>query len=357
LLKKWRDFVINWLPVAMAGYACCALIAVLTGNHPNDLIVTIFSGAWGSAASAAATLNKVPPLLLTGLAVSIAFRVGLLNIGCEGQLTLGALATALAAQNDWGLPFPLQLFLSLACGALVGALWAAPAIWLRHRRGVHEVISTLLLNYLAIYLADYLARGPFGDGSAMGRTAEISPAAVMSPLFSVGPTGLSPAPLLALVLAFMAWIWFKRTVWGFEARTVGVNPEAAAGAGIPVRTWQWRLFLTSGALAGLAGGIEIVAVLERYYAAFSPGYGYDGITVAFLAAANPGWLWGSALLLASLRATDKWLQLALGVSPNAVFVIEAVLLLTVACQAALGAWMEQALDRAAAVFRTETGPS
>lgn len=352
-----RELIQNGLPLVAVGTACCVLLALVTGNRPVDLILTVVGGAWGSAESAMATLSKTPPLLLTGLAVSLAYRVGLLNIGGEGQLTLGALTTALVARSDWGLPGGFGLLPSLVCGAAAGALWAAPAMWLRQHRGVHEVISTLLLNYLALHLADYLVRGPLGDGSAMGRSAEIAPAAVIQPWFGSAVGGLGPAPLMALLLALGAWFWLERTVWGFEARAVGTNRQAAAAAGIAVSGWQWRLFLMSGALAGLAGGIEVAAVHHRFYAAFSPGYGYDGITVAFLAGADPAWLWAGALLLAGLRATDKWLQLALGISPNAIFVIEAVLLLTVACRTALAAGLERGFGRIAARLRSAGGGS
>lgn len=346
-MKKGRHLVSIWLPVLTIGYGCCVLLAVLSGNAPADLITAIADGAWGGAESSAATLAKVPPLLLTGLAVSLAYQVGLLNIGCEGQLTLGALTTTVMAQADPGWPGWLWIPCCLLGGVATGALWAAPAMWLRQGRGVHEVISTLLLNYVAIYLADYLVRGPLGDGSGMARSAEIASASVWHPVAEAGTVGWSTAPLVALLVSLLAWAWLRWTPAGYEARAVGANAEAAAGVGIAVETWRWRLFLVSGGLAGLAGGIEIVSVHHRFYATFSPGYGFDGITVAFLAAANPGWLWAGSLLIASLRATDKWLQLALGISPNAVFVMEAVLLLAIACQGALGAWLDRLLQRLA----------
>jgi ABC-type uncharacterized transport system permease subunit len=229
--------------------------------------------------------------------------------------------------------------LSVLVGALAGALWAYPAVWLRQRRNVHEVIGTLLLNYVAVYLAEYLVRGPLGDGSAMGRSPVIPAGAVWQPIFQSGAGELTLAPFVVVALSLIVQVWFSRTVWGFEATATGSNLQAAARAGVAVELWRKRLFVASGALAGLAGALEVVAVHHRFYAAFSPGYGFDGITVAFLVGASPGWLWVSSVLLASLRAADKWLQLALGISPNVVWIIIAVLLLAVTSQTGWKTWM------------------
>jgi simple sugar transport system permease protein len=191
------------------------------------------------------------------------------------------------------------------------------------------------MNYVAIYIADYLVLGPLGDGTAMGRTPPMPAGATWQPLLKIGAIGLTAAPLLAVILSLLAQLWLSKTCWGYEVTAVGDNPAAARSSGIPVERWQRRLFILSGALAGLAGALEVSAVHHRFYNAFSPGYGFDGITAAFLVNAAPGWLWLSALMLASLRAADKWLQLSLGVSPNAILIIQAVMLLSVACQGGL----------------------
>lgn len=322
------------------------LLALITGiglgvvvlHDPLTMILAIWQGAWGSIESAAATLTKTTPLLLTGLAVAIAHRTGLLNIGCEGQLTLGALAAASVAIGGARLPSLILLPVAVASGALVGAIWAWPAVWLRQHRGVHEVISTLLLNYVAIYVAEYLVRGPLGDGSAMGRTPAVPEQAILPPLVEFGTLGITAAPIAALLLALLAQAWFSWSIWGFEATAVGSNSLAAERAGINADRWRTRLFVISGGLAGLAGAVEVLAVHHRFYAAFSPGYGFDGITVAFLVKGSPGWLWLSSLLLATLRSADKWLQLALGISPNVILILVAMLLLAVSCQGGWG-WL------------------
>jgi len=131
-----------------------------------------------------------------------------------------------------------------------------------------------------------------------------------------GSLSLTPGPLFAVLLCFAAYLWLSKTVWGFEARCVGANPEAALNAGIAASKWQARMFMLSGALAGLAGAIEVVAVHHRFYRSFSPGYGFDGLTAAFLTNCSPEWLWLSVLFIASLRSADKYLQIGLNVSPN-----------------------------------------
>ncbi len=323
------------LPLVFAlgiGAIFCALASAVSGNEPLAIISAIAEGAWGNQSAAANTLARLTPLLLTGLAVSFAYHAGLLNIGCEGQLILGALASAVFAVKAAALPAVLLIPSTVAVGAAAGALWALPAILLKQKRGVHEVIATLLMNYIAINIADYLVRGPLGDGSAMARTPMLPMDAVWPLLWRTGTQGLTAAPVVALLLCLAARTWLSRTVWGFELAAVGSNPTAAATAGVSVDAWRARAFVLSGALAGLAGALEVVAVHHRFYAAFSPGYGFDGITVSFLVDNSPGRLWLGALLLASLRSADKWLQLTLGISPNAILVLEAVLLLTVVCR-------------------------
>lgn len=320
-------------------------LAAAVGAGPVDLIGTIWEGAWGSTESAVNTLAKTTPLLLTGLAVALAYRSGLLNVGCEGQLTLGALVCTTFARIAEPLPPFLLLPLTLVAGGVAGGLWSYPAVVLRQKRGVHEVISTLLLNYLAIALCGYLVDGPLGDGSAMGRTPPIPAGAEMPEFLHSGSLYLTPGPFLALFLCFAGYLWLSRTVGGFETRSVGANFEAALNAGIDAPARQRRIFILSGALAGIAGAIEIAAVHHRFYRSFSPGYGFDGLTAAFLANASPEWLWLSTLFLASLRSADKWLQIGLNVSPNFIWVVQAILLLAVASKSRIGSGLRRILQR------------
>jgi len=333
-----------------AGALICMGLALAAGVGPLDLLRTIRMGSWGSTEAVINTLAKMSPLLLAGLAVALAYRVGLLNIGCEGQLTIGALASASFAVAASPLPPFVLLPLTLAVGAVSGGLWALAPVLLRQRRGVHEVVSTLLLNYMAIYLCSYLVSGPLGDGTAMGRTPLIPPGAEMPEILRSGSLFLTPAPLIALAFCFAAYVWLSKTVWGFEAGAAGSNFDAAGNAGIDASRWQVMIFVTSGALAGLAGAFEVCAVHHRFYRSFSPGYGFDGVTAAFLANGSPEWLWLSAFFLGSLRSSDKWLQIGLGLSPNFILIVQAVLLLSVACQGRI----RPALEKIFASIRART---
>jgi len=333
-----RRLSAGFLTAPAAGLLICMGLALAAGAGPIDLIRTIWSGSWGSAEAAINTLTKMTPLLCTGLAVALAYRAGLLNIGCEGQLTVGALVSACFAVAGSRLPGFLLLPLTLVCGAAAGGLWALPAILLRQWRGVHEVISALLLNYMAIHLCSYLVSGPFGDGTAMGRTPPIPAWAQMPEVWRSGSLFFTLAPLIALLLCFGAWLWLSKTLWGFEARSAGTNFDAAVNAGISASRWQIMIFLKSGALAGLAGALEVCAVHHRFYRSFSPGYGFDGLTAAFLANGSPQWLWLSTAFMASLRSADKLLQIGLNLSPNFILVVQAVLLLSVVSQG--GIWRQ-----------------
>ena len=323
---------LHWFLVPLAGVVLVTVIGLAHGAGPRELLEAIWTGAWGDGEAVLATVAKLTPLLLAGLAVALAYRIRLLNIGCEGQLVLGALAAAVTGIHCGGLPTVAALSLPVAAGVAVGAAWAFPAVWLRQRTGAHEVLTTLILNYVAVYLAEYLVLGPLGDGTALGRTAVVAETARWPHLIAGRAGGLTAAPMLALLLCAAVQVGFSRTVGGYEVTVSGCNASAAALAGIDVPKLQRRVFLASGGLAGLAGAFEVVAVHERFYRAFSPGYGFDGITAAFLVGGSPGWLWLSGLVLGTLRSADKWLQLALGISPGAIWIIQAVLLLVAACR-------------------------
>ena len=334
------------------GLFMASVLALLSGVSPVDFLVTLWTGSWGDRNAACVTLAKATPLILTGLAVSLAYRVNLLNIGCEGQLTVGALAGATFAHAAGGLPAFILAPLTVLVGGAAGALWALPAVWLRRKRGVHEVVSTLLLNTVAVRLCEYLAYGPLGDGSAMGRTAEIPAGAMWPHLIGLGTTGVTFAPVVALLGIVLFQVWLMETRSGFEVRAVGSNLQAAETRGLPAGKILFIVFASSGALAGLAGALEVVAVHHRFYSSFSPGYGFDGVTAAFLAGGVPGRLWLSGLLIASLRASDKLFQLTLGISPSAVLVIQAVLLMAAASRAR---WISTLFRKAANVLLRGTG--
>lgn len=320
-----------------AGVALAVALAVVAGltlavhASPGAAITSLFSGAFGGAFAWTGTLLRATPILLTGLAVAWAFRAGLFNIGAEGQLLWGGVAAAWAG-HALSLPPFLQVPLSLAAGAAAGALWIWPAALLKTARRVPEVVTTLLLSFIAVHLTAYVANNPLHDPAQQGaRTANVNPAAHL-PLLP--GTTLHAGFLLALLVTAAAALVLQRSRFGFQVRVTGQNPDAARSAGIGVeRIWTLAL-LQSGALAGLAGAVEILGLHHYFQAGFSPGYGYEGIMVAILGNSAPlgvalaGLFWGGLANGAVNMGVD--LQLDPGVSRSMVTVIQALVVLAVA---------------------------
>lgn len=310
------------------------IIVMLAGGNPIETIRALVYGSFGTTANTAGTLIKTVPLLLTGLSVAVAFRAGLFNIGGEGQLYAGALGAAWIGALDLGLPTVLHLTLMLGSAAALGGFWGGIAGWLKARRGVHEVINTIMLNYIAIYAADYLVRGPLSAGRHTTRTQDILPSARLPVLWDVPPISVSWGIVLALLLcAAFAWLLF-RTPFGFDLRTVGKNPDAAESVGISSGRITVIAMVLAGAVAGLAGSLEIAGVHHTLYAQFSPGYGFDGIAVALLGRSHPLAVVPAALLFGALRTADRWLQLSAGVPKDIVIIIQAIAILAVGLQTA-----------------------
>lgn len=310
---------------ALLGLLCVALVVGAAGASPTVVARALASGAFGSAYHASETLVQTVPLLLTGLGMALAFRCRLFNIGGEGQLLLGAIAATWAGTR-LAPPAALHLPLALLLGALAGAGWAGIAALLRIFRGVPEVLSTLLLNFVALQGVAWMVRGPLQE--AAGDFPWSDKIAIPARLVLLVPdTRLHAGAPLALLLAFVVWFYLRWTAGGFALRAVGAGPEAAEAAGIsPART-QMTTFLLSGALCGLAGAIQICGVTYYLSDNYSPGYGYTAIAVALLANLSPPGVVPSALFFGALTAGSSAVQ-RVGVAAVVVQILQAVLLLS-----------------------------
>jgi len=309
------------------------LIAAASGGNPLSVLLALAKGAFGSPGAIASTLVKSTPLMLTGLAVAIPFRAGLFNIGGEGQLYIGAMAAVWVGTAS-SLPWLLHIPATLVSGVAAGAAWGAVPGWLKARRSVHEVINTIMLNYVAIQVTDYLVTGPLRGGDYAARTDYIAATAHLPVLWDVPPTSVSlglPLALLACAVCFGFLYW---TVPGVEIRAVGEGPRASELAGISVSRSLVLSMALSGGLAGLAGAIEVTGLHHTFYAQFSPGYGFDGIAVALLARNHPLGVIPTALLFGALRTADRWLQLGAGVPKDLIVIIQAVAVIAVGAQGA-----------------------
>jgi simple sugar transport system permease protein len=299
----------------------------------------LWSGAFGSGyAIASATLVRATPLILAGLAVAVAFRAGILNVGAEGQLLAGGgAATAVAVAGSSALGWATGP-VALLAGAAAGALWAGGPALLRRRFGVLEVISTIMLNFVALHAVGWLVRGPLQEPTRVyPQSATLAEAARLPVL--VPATRLHAGAVLAAGAAVALWWVLRSTAAGFRLRAVGMNPAAAASAGlVDVGRVTTRAFLASGALAGLAGASELTGVTYALYENLSPGYGYTAIAVALLARLHPLAVIATGVLFGALEAGAGAMQRDAGVPSVVVSVVEALLILLVLGVDRLRAW-------------------
>jgi simple sugar transport system permease protein len=324
LRYRLRDLPLLLLWVGL-GLLTLAGIVRFAGASPVAVAQALWAGAFGSAYNIADTLVQTVPLLLTGLSVALAFRCQLFNIGAEGQLLVGAMAATWVGTMK--LPAPLHLSLVLIAGTIAGALWSGMAAGLKIYRGVQEVLSTLLLNFVALQMLSWMVRGPLQEST--GGFPQSDEIAVPARLIVLLPqTRLHAGVLLALFLSVAVWFYLRWTAGGFALRAVGAGAEAAEAAGIPLARTITVNFLLSGALSGLAGAVQMSGVLYRLSEGFSPGYGYTAIAVALLANLSPLGVIPSALFFGALTAGGAAVQQRIpGVSAVVVQVLQAVTLL------------------------------
>jgi len=308
------------VPIAsiVAALIVGGLIVLGAGENPFTVYREMATGAFGSQYQLSETIVKMTPLLLTGLGVAVAFRMQLWNIGAEGQFYIGAIFVTWVAL--FGLPGALPdagpwavIPLMVLAGMLGGALWAAIPGVLRGYLGVNEVITSLMLNYVAILLSEWLVHGPWKNPVGYGFPGtEIFPAATFLPTW--GTTRVHLGLLFGLIAAVALFVVLRRTRWGYEIMVTGGSERVARYAGMATARNIVIVMLVSGALAGLAGMAEITGIGHSLQRGLSPGYGYTAIIVAWLGRLNPFGIILVAFLLAGLLVGGEQLQLSLGLS-------------------------------------------
>ena len=307
-----------------------AIIILATGASVTAAYSGLFTGALGSPKAIANTLVEATPYIFAGLAVALGFKCGLFNIGVEGQLAMGSMAAALVGAQFTSLPLLLHLPLALLAGILGGALWGAIPGFLRARTGAHEVITTIMLNYIVIRLTDYLIKGPFRDrGSSAPRTPFISPSAELPYLFGEDYR-LHAGFILAILTVVLIWWLLNKSTPGFEIRTVGANPDAAQYAGMSITRNFVLAMAISGGLGGLAGASQVLGLEHNLKASFSAGYGFDSIAIALLAKSNPIGIIPAAIFWGALRNGAGLMQLQSGISISLINIMQALVIVFVA---------------------------
>jgi ABC-type uncharacterized transport system permease subunit len=317
-----RNHIVSLAGRLAVGIVATAAILALFRASPVVALTALVRGAVGSVNGVSESLLEATPLLFTGLGVALAFRCHLWNIGAEGQYLVGSLAGVALGVRAAGWPVWLLLPGVLAAAAMAGAAWAAVAAALRVYRGVPEVISTIMLNFVALNLVSWAVTGPLKEArQEIPRTPLLPEAARLAPL---GTGGLHAGLLLAPVAVAVLMLFLFFTVSGFRIRAVGLNSAAAAAAGMPVRRTLMLGFTLSGALAGLAAGVQLAGVTYRVYGGSSPGYGYTAIAVALVGQLHPVGVLLSALFFGALVAGSNEMQRTAGVSSVIAYVIQAL---------------------------------
>lgn len=315
------------------------IIIIGVGGNPFLAYYGLIQGSFGSAKAISETAVWATPYILAGLAVALAFKGGLFNIGAEGQLALGATTSALVgyALPEWlgfDLPKFIHLPLVIILGAGMGAFWAAIVGYLKAYTGGHEVINTIMMNYIALNSISFLLNGPMKDpnpNNVIARTPEIAESARLTPIFD----GLRVhwGFVLALLAAFLVWWMLSKTTLGFEIKTVGLNPDAAKYAGINVKRIIVLTMALSGMLAGLAGTIEVTGLNYRHELGFSIGYGFDAIAIALLGKSHPLGVVLAAILFAAMRNGATRMQFLTQMPVDLISMLQALILLFVAADA------------------------
>jgi general nucleoside transport system permease protein len=323
IARRTRAFA---APVAcvVAALAITAILLLALGADPLFAYRAMVVGSVGSEQAISATLAKTVPICLIGLGVLLTFRCGLWNIGGEGQFYSGAIGAALTGILV-SAPAPILITLEVLGGAAAGALTGYVPAVLKSRFHANEILVTLMLNYVPLYLALYLIQGPFSQGLA-AKTVDIHPAGEL-PWLIVGGLRIHAGVLFVVAAVLATHILVSNTAFGFKIRAIGSNPHAAAAAGINVARCQFRAFIIAGAFSGLAGAIQVTAIHHNLLEGISSGFGFTAIVAALLGRLHPLGVLLASFGFAALLVGGDSMQRTAKIESSTVFVIEGLILL------------------------------
>lgn len=334
---EFRQKPINLKTAALAvviGILVGALFVLLNGYNPIEIYGSIIKGAFGSVFSIASTLRWTTPIMLSALAAGIAFRGGMFNMGVEGQIYIGAMAASLVGIYVKGLPMAVHIPLCLIAGMIGGALFAAIPAVLRVYWNTNEIVTTLMLNYIAMNFTDYLvsehflADGVFGDSLA---TNSLQDSALLPSIMP--PHQVTAGLFLAIALVVVYYFYIERSKPGYAIRMAGVNPDFARYGGINVGRVRMKVMLLSGAVGGLCGSVEIMGVVGRFLSRFAPNYGFDGMMTALLGSSSPLGIFVSSLFMGMLKSGSLAVERTTDVSRALASVIQGIIICFVSIRA------------------------
>jgi simple sugar transport system permease protein len=309
-----------------------SVIILLIDESPVSVFATLLRGAFGDPGKVAGTLLQTTPILISGVAACIALRGGMFNVGVEGQLFLGGFAAALVG---FGLDLPtgLHMLVGLAAAILAGAVWVAIPAYFRVRFNTNEVVSTILSNYVAVLLTSYFTIFLFKRPGGWSETPPILLSAYLPELFDF--SRLNWGLVIGLVLALLTAWYFRNTPGGYAISMTGSAPRFAEYGGIDVKKRGFWVLIVSGAVGGLAGGVETLGVHHRFMEGFAPGFGFDGLIAALLANGSPVGTIATAVFFGALRSGSLLLETDTAASREIITVIQALIILSVSAQVLL----------------------
>lgn len=305
-----------------------AVLIAFAGINPWEAYSYMIKGAFGNLYGFGETLTRFIPLLFCGLSFSFAYKVGLSNVGAEGQLYMGALGAVLAGVYIQGLPSYLHFFIVLLSGFVAGAIWCSIAGLLKVKLGSNELINTMMLNYIATLFIELLLKGVLKDPGTMNDQSQLIRETARLPYILPG-TRLHFGFFIALLAAYIVYYIMWRTPYGYQLRTIGSNRGAASYAGMNIGAGMMMAFIIAGGLAGLGGAVELMGSQHRLMLGFSPGYGFDGIGAAVMGRHNPWSIVLTSLLFAVIRVGAGAMQRGMGVPLPLLSVIQGLVIIMV----------------------------
>ncbi len=329
-MKKWEQMSELKKSLAAIGIAILvgALFILLSGESPVEAYGALLKGALGSPKSIANTISKSIPLAFTGLAVALGSRCGMLNIGAEGQLHAGAMASVLTALSLSFLPAPVLILVSIAAGVAAGMIVGGIPGFFKAKLNTNEVIVAIMLNYICTLFTSYLVNGPVKAAGSTAQT-EVLPEGVWLGRL-IPQTQLTAALFILIAAAVLMYLFLWKTSVGYQLRAVGANPSAAGTAGIRVKTYMISAMVLSGGLAALAGITEVFGKYHRFIEGFSPSFGFTGIAVAILGRNHPAGVLLTSLLFGIMDMGSLRMSRVTDVSTNMVTVVQSLVILLVA---------------------------
>lgn len=325
--SDFRHLLYSFIAILIA-FAIGALLIWISGFSVGKAYSSLWDGAFGNMYNFSQTLLNTIPLIFTGLAVAVGFKTGLFNIGGEGQMVMGAFVTAIVAISLKSLPGIVLIPISILAGGFAGSAWSFLPGYLKTKTGAHEVVTTIMMNYVGILAASYLLMKYFKEDGPIPQTAFIPEAARLTELIEY--SRLTTAIFIALGVVIVTEIFFKKTKLGYKMQVVGQNPSAAEYAGINSNRMMQLSMQMSGFIAGLAGATIVMGVLHRFITNFSPGFGFTGIAVAVLGRNKPIGVLFAALLFGALQTGGLTMQLFAKIPMDLMVVIQGLVILFVA---------------------------